>query len=252
MSASSSGGAPRALPWVAATITRTEARTPRLRSIFLRAPTAAHVAGQHLDVRLTAANGHQARRAYSIASAPGAAETELLVESLPGGEVSPWFSEVAMPGDTFEVKGPLGGVFLWRPEDGGPLLLAGGGSGIAPLLSVLRERAAGAAGVPTLLLYSVRRFEEAACVGELAALERADPALRVVMATTRGSATRPGDREGRFDGPAVTALLEQWGHQPRRALVCGPTTFVETITTALLLAGVPAGWILAERFGGAA
>ncbi|MCA3135014.1 MAG: oxidoreductase [Rhodocyclaceae bacterium] len=252
MSAVLAGGAPRALPWVAATITRTQARTPRLRSIFLRAPTAPHVAGQHLDVRLTAADGYHARRPYSIASAPGAAETELLVESLPGGEVSPWFVDVAAPGDTFEVKGPLGGVFLWRPEDRGPLLLAGGGSGIAPLLSMVRERAARAPGMPTLLLYSVRRFEEAAYPEELDALERADPALRVVIATTRGPAERPGDHEGRFDERAVAEQLARWGHSPLRALVCGPTAFVEAVTGTLLGAGVPASRILAERFGGSA
>lgn len=250
MSAPSPGGAPRALPWVDATITRTQARTPRLRSIFLRAPTRPHVAGQHLDVRLTAADGHQARRAYSIASPPGAAETELLVESLPGGEVSPWFHEQATAGDTFEVKGPLGGVFLWRPEHGGPLLLAGGGSGIAPLLSMLRERAARAPGLPTLLLYSVRRLEEVACPEELDAMQRADPALQVVIAATRGPAGRPGDREGRFDTQALGERLARWGRTPARACVCGPTAFVEVITHGLMAAGVAARCILAERFGG--
>lgn len=250
MSAARPGGPPRALPWVSATITRTQTRTPRIRSIFLRAPTVPHVAGQHLDVRLTAADGHQARRAYSIASAPGDAETELLVEALPGGEVSPWFHEQGMAGDTIEVKGPLGGVFLWRPEDGGPLLLAAGGSGIAPLLSMVRARAAWARGMPTLLLYSVRRIEEAVCLEELDSLERADPALRVVIATTRGPAGRPGDHEGRFDTQAVADQLARWGRTPARACVCGPTAFVETMTRAFMDAGVEARRILAERFGG--
>jgi ferredoxin-NADP reductase len=204
-----------------------------------------------VDVRLTAPDGYQARRAYSIASAPGAAEMELLVEAMPGGEVSPWFHEVAMAGDQFEVKGPLGGMFVWRPADGGPLLLAGGGSGIAPLLSMLRERAARAPGVPTLLLYSVRRFEDVVWPGELTRHQQADPALRVVIATTRGPAGRPGDHEGRFDTGVIAAQLARWGHAPARAYVCGSTAFVEALAEGLMRAGLAARDIRAERFGGA-
>lgn len=252
MSAAPPGGVPRALPWVTATVVRAEPRTARIRSIFLDAPLPAHASGQHVDVRLTAQDGHQARRAYSIASVPGASALELLVEVLPGGEVSPWFHAVAMAGDQLEVKGPLGGMFVWRPSDGGPLLLAGGGSGIAPLLSIVRDRSERAPGLPTLLLYSVRRFEDVVWPDELSACQRADPALRVVIATTRGPAGRPGDHEGRFDAASIAAQLEHWGHAPAHVFVCGSTGFVEAMTGGMMRAGVAARDIRAERFGGAA
>jgi ferredoxin-NADP reductase len=118
--------------WLEARIERIEAVTPRMRSFFFASPMAAHLAGQHVDVRLTADDGYEAQRSYSIASAPGSAQLELLIEKLDDGEVSPFFHEIARVGDTIELRGPIGGHFIWRVEDGGPLALVAGGSGIAP------------------------------------------------------------------------------------------------------------------------
>ena len=125
--------------WHEAEIEKVVRATPRIVSVFLKAPIARHVAGQHLDVRLTAPDGYEAQRSYSIASAPGEARIELLIEKLDDGEVSPYFHEVARAGDTFDVRGPLGGHFIWRAQDGGPVLLVAGGSGIAPLMAIVRD-----------------------------------------------------------------------------------------------------------------
>jgi len=145
--------------WQQAAIERIVVQTPRVKSFFLRTPIERHVAGQHLDVRLTAEDGYHAQRAYSIASAPGDA-IELAIEELAEGEVSPYFHEVAQPGDTFEVRGPLGGHFVWNASDGGPVLLVGGGSGVAPLMAMARERNRAAPRVPMLLVYSSRTWED--------------------------------------------------------------------------------------------
>src|SRR5206468_10076052 len=146
--------------WHEAVIERIVHRTPRITSVFLRAPIGAHVAGQHVDVRLTAPDGYQAQRSYSIASAPGTEAIELAIERLEHGEVSPFFHEVARPGDTVEVRGPIGGHFVWRAEDGGPILLIAGGSGIVPLMAIARHRATAALETIALLVYSARTWEE--------------------------------------------------------------------------------------------
>jgi ferredoxin-NADP reductase len=138
--------------WQEAVIERIVPRTPRVISVFLRVRLDAYVAGQHVDVRLTAPDGYQAQRSYSIASAPGAKDIELAIERLEDGEVSPFFHEVARPGDTIEVRGPIGGHFIWRAEDGGPILLIGGGSGVVPLMAIVREWSATEPKTPVLLV----------------------------------------------------------------------------------------------------
>src|SRR5918998_4836606 len=141
------------VPWQEAVIERIEAQTGRVKSFFLR-PQKWRLfrAGQHLDIRLTAPDGYQVQRSYSVASAPGLQGLyELVVERLEDGEVSPFFHDVAEAGDAIEIRGPFGGHFVWRPEDGGPLLLIGGGSGVAPPLSILRHRAAGGSAVSVVL-----------------------------------------------------------------------------------------------------
>src|SRR4029453_11997827 len=142
------------LRWQEAVIERIIPQTARVISIFLRADLGLHAAGQHLDIRLTAPDGYQAQRSYSIASAPGADSIELAIERLEGGEISPYFHEVAQPGDSIEVRGPIGGHFIWRAEDGGPILLIGGGSGEVPLMAMLGYRAAMAPETSALLVYS--------------------------------------------------------------------------------------------------
>src|SRR6202011_2479269 len=146
--------------WQEAVIDRIAPRTRRVVSVFLRLRLDPHLAGQHVDVRLTAPDGYQAERSYSIASAPGAGSIELAIERLEGGEVSPSFDEVAMRGAPIEIRGPIGGHFVWRSTDGGPLLLIGGGSGVVPLMAMIRYRAAAASEAEALLVYSSRTWEE--------------------------------------------------------------------------------------------
>ena len=249
-------GAPPSTPaptrWVSASIERVVHQTPRAVSVFVRAPLPEHVAGQHVDVRLTADDGYQAQRSYSIASAPGAAALELVIERLPDGEVSPYFHEAAQPGDTFDLRGPLGGHFVWRAADGGPLLLVGGGSGVVPLMSIAREHAARASTAPALLVYSARTWGDIIFRDELLAARAAGRTLEIMLATTRED-PRPGvDLGGRLDAATLGGVLARWGHAAQRAYVCGSNPFVEAIATALVEAGLAPARIRTERYGGSA
>jgi ferredoxin-NADP reductase len=241
-----------ATPWREAVIERIEHRTSRVASLFLRVSLAPALAGQHLDVRLTAPDGYQAQRSYSIASEPAAPLIELAVERLSNGEVSPYFVDVAQPGDTIEVRGPLGGHFIWRAEDAGPLLLVAGGSGIAPLMSILRHRARTAPKTDALLVYSSRTWEEVIFRDELLRAESSDPHLGFIVSTTREGRHRPTDLERRLDRDALGEILTRWRLTAEHAYVCGSTPFVETVANALVDEGVPAGRIRTERYGGAA
>jgi ferredoxin-NADP reductase len=238
-------------PWHEAGIERIERATPRIVSVFLNAPLARHVAGQHLDVRLSAPDGYEAQRSYSIASAPGDAHIELIIEKLDEGEVSPFFHEIARAGDTIDVRGPLGGHFIWRAEDGGPLLLIAGGSGIAPLMAIVRDWARTAAATPLLLVYSARTWEELAFREELIDLEARHASLRFVGVTTRGPRQRAGDRDRRLDAASLKDLLAQWRQRARQVYVCGANRFVEAVINGLIDASLPAGIIRTERYGGA-
>lgn len=237
--------------WQEAVIARIEPATPRIASVFLKADIARHIAGQHLDVRLTAPDGYEAQRAYSIASAPGEAPIELIIEKLDDGEVSPYFHEVAQAGDSIEVRGPLGGHFIWRAEDGGPLLLLAGGSGMAPLMAMVRDWARGGGQTPLLLVYSARTWEELAFCDELLQLELRHPAFRFIAAITRGPKQRAGDSERRIDAASLRQMLAGWRHLPRHVYVCGSNRFVEGVTRGLPDASLPAGIIRTERYGGA-
>ena len=240
--------------WVEGRIERVEVATPRLKRFFLTAPLPRHVAGQHVDVRLTAEDGYEARRSYSIASAPGAPEIELLIEKLDDGEVSPFFHDIALSGDTIELRGPLGGHFVWRPADGGPLLLVAGGSGVVPLMAMVRDWAGSTHSthaMPLMLVYSARTAAELAFAGELRALEAAAPLFTWVAVTTREAPVRARDRGRRLDSAAVRAVLADWGHAPAHVFVCGSNRFVEAVAGGLLDAAVPAHLIRTERYGGA-
>ncbi|MDQ6635865.1 MAG: ferredoxin reductase [Gemmatimonadota bacterium] len=239
-----------ASPWQTAAIERIVHRTPRVSSLFLRVALAAHEAGQHVDIRLTASDGYQAQRSYSIASPPGAASVELAVERLDNGEVSPFLTDVARAGDTIEVRGPIGGHFIWRAEEGGPLLLVAGGSGVAPLMSMLRHRAAAAPRTPALLAYSARIWDEVIFREELLTAEAGDPNFRLVVTTTREPRHRPADLERRLEREVLREILARWAQTPRLVYVCGATAFVEAVATALVAESIPADRIRTERYGG--
>lgn len=220
-------------------------------SVFLDVAIGPYRAGQHVDIRLTAPDGYQAERSYSIASAPNAERIELAIERLDDGEVSAYFHEVAETGDTFELRGPIGGHFVWEDQDGGPLLLVAGGSGIAPLMSILRYRHDVRSDVPTLLIFSARTWNDIIFREELLALEANDPQFEFIAAITRGIPVREKDIAHRLDDDAIGRVLTDWGQVPRHAYVCGSNRFVEAAATGLINAGVPAEIIRTERYGGA-
>ena len=232
--------------WREAVIAAIEPVTPRVKRFRLAVDFAEHVRpGQHVDVRLTAEDGYQAQRSYSIASAPDASGTiELMIEGLPDGEVSGFFMEVAQVGDAIELRGPIGGAFVWTPEDGGPLLLVGGGSGVVPLLAMLRHRARAAPEVPCRLIYSTRSRAEAIARAELEARAREEPGFGLHLLTTREGAAQ------RIDGAVVAEAIAVLGAMPALSFVCGSNPFVGAASALLVAAGRPAATIRTERFGG--
>jgi ferredoxin-NADP reductase len=205
-----------------------------------------HQAGQHVDVRLTADDGYQAQRSYSIASAPDGTRVELTVERIDDGEVSPYLADELRPGDRIELRGPVGGYFVWEPARGGPLLLVAGGSGVVPLMAMVRRRAAAGSDAEARLLVSSRSWDDVIYRDELARLS--GDGLTVVHTLTR--ATPPG-----WDGYArrvdATMLAEVAPGPAERPLVyvCGPTPFVEAVAEALVGLGYERGAIRTERFG---
>lgn len=226
--------------------TRTE--TPTGRSIVLDVPGwPGNIAGQHVDVRLTAPDGYTAVRSYSLASAGDAQQVQLGVDRLPDGEVSPYLVDEVRPGDQLEVRGPLGGWFVWRPTDTQPVQLIGGGSGIVPLIAMIRSHADSGSTVPFRLLYSVRTPHDVFFADELAAL--AGPHLSVTFVYTR--VTPPG-----WDAPPARLTKEVLAASVLPAsddpsvFVCGPTGFVESVASWLVQLGHEASRIKTERFGG--
>lgn len=237
-------------PWHALVVERIVHHTPRVASLFLGNALGSFEAGQHVDIRLVAEDGYEARRSYSIASAPGGATVELLVERLDDGEVSPFLHDVVRVGDTLDVRGPIGGHFVWTAARGGPLLLVAGGSGIAPLMSMLRHRARTALAVDALVIYGARTRDDLVFRDELVAMAAADARLTVVFGTSREAARRDGDFAGRIGRGVVARSLARWGRAAKHAYVCGSTGFVETATSALVAEGIAASAIRAERYGG--
>jgi ferredoxin-NADP reductase len=221
---------------------------PRARTIALDVPDwPGHRAGQHVDVRLTAEDGYQAQRSYSIASAPELNALELTVELVDDGEVSPYFVDELREGDQFEVRGPIGGHFSWTLSDGGPLLLVGGGSGLVTLMAMLRHRGARASDVEAHVLVSARSADDALYREEL---ERLEPraGLRVDWTYTR---TAPPGWTG-YDRRVDAAMLADVAPAPVAQLlifVCGPTPFVEAVADLLVDGGYDPRTIHAERFG---
>jgi ferredoxin-NADP reductase len=240
---------PRArIVWREMTILEIVEETRHAKTITLEDPGwPGHVAGQHVDVRLTAEDGYQAERSYSIASAPEDPRLALTVERIDDGEVSPYLADELRPGDQLEVRGPVGGHFTWRAEDGGPLLLLAGGSGLVPLMAMLRHRAARGATIDTRLLASSRSWEDTLYRDELTRMS-AEDGVSIRFTLTR--ATPPGwsgfDR--RVDAAMLTEIGPRVSERPR-IFVCGPTAFVETVADALVAIGHPPASIHAERFG---
>jgi ferredoxin-NADP reductase len=244
-------GTPR-LEWQEAKITAIASDTPRVRS-FVFAPSAPFRfrAGQHVDVRLTAPDGYQAERSYSIASAPERSDgIELAVERLDDGEVSPFFHDVAAIGDLIELRGPIGGHFVWSVEDGGPLLLLGGGSGVVPLMSMLRHRAAQGSRVPALLLFSARTWDDVIFRDELIAMHDRHDGFELALALTRDRPRRAEDFGRRVDRTMVAELLSRLPAPPRHVFICGGNPFVEAAADGAIEAGITATMIRTERYGG--
>lgn len=214
--------------------------------ITLRLPDwPGHVPGQHVDVRLTAPDGYTAQRSYSIASPPERDDVELVVERLPGGEVSPYLADELRAGDPLELRGPIGGHFVWPAEPGGPVQLVAGGSGVVPMLAMLGHHRATGSEVPVRLLYSVRADDDVLGRAELAGR----PGLQVVLTYTRTPPPGWTGPAGRVDAD----LLARHTLAPERnpaVLVCGPTPFVEAVSQALVALGHDPGRIKTERFGG--
>lgn len=238
------------LIWQIATVKAVRRETPSVRTLTLALPAwQRHRAGQHYDLRLTAADGYQAQRSYSIASEPErAGEIDLTVERLPDGEVSPYLHDVLEPGDQIEVRGPLGGYFVWDATRTEPLLLVSGGSGVVPLMAILRHRSATGSRVPAVVVYSARSVDEVIYHTELETLASHDPALRISITLTR---SRPAVWTGyarRIDEAMLTEALAALPPHPR-AYVCGPTLFVESVAGMLAGLGLPSAHVLTERFG---
>ncbi|MEP6565456.1 MAG: ferredoxin reductase [Mesorhizobium sp.] len=238
-------------PWQTAKITRIEKRTPRVTSFFfLLSRPFSYRAGQHVDVRLTAPDGYQARRSYSIASAPEAGATiELAIEKLDDGEVSPFFHEVAAVGDEVELRGPLGGHFVWSDGEGGPILLVGGGSGVVPLMAMVRHRVALKSVVPVALVFSVRVWDEVIFRDELIGLDDHRDGFDLVLTLTREAARRSADYSRRVDAAMMMQAIARLPETPKLAFVCGSNAFVSAAAQALIDADVPAGLIRTERYG---
>ena len=239
---------PGRLSWHLADVVETIVETPRTTTLRLVVPGwTGHRAGQHVDVRLTAEDGYQAQRSYSIASAPDAERVELTVERLDDGEVSPYLTDELRPGDKLELRGPIGGYFAWDVADGGPLLLIGGGSGVVPLMAMLRQRAAAGSDVPARLLYSSRSYVEIIYRNELERLG-ADDGLDVIHTLTRARPPGWAGYARRIDEAMLAEVA--WPPESRPLVyVCGPTRLVETVASTLVALGHAPGRIRTERFG---
>jgi len=239
-----------AISWQVGTVEGVAVETYRVKTFTFQLPEwRTFRPGQHVDIRLTAPDGYQAQRSYSIGSAPEMEGIiDLTIEMIPGGEVSSYFHEVVQLGDEIEMRGPIGGPFTWTKDVGGPLLLVAGGSGIVPLMSMLRHRKYQAPQVQTLLLYSSRSIEDIIYRKELEGSITADPNLTVLHTLTR---SQPSDWRGysrRVDQPMLEEATSRLKGIPH-ALICGPPAFVEAVADGLVALGVPPEKVRTERFG---
>ena len=237
------------LSWQFGTLAEVVTETPRVASLYFDVPDwVGHDAGQHVDVRLTADDGYQAERSYSIASPPDDRRLALTVERLDDGEVSPYLVGELQPGDKLELRGPIGGYFVWRGDDDRPLFLIGGGSGVVPLMSMLRHRARIGSKTPAVLLFSSRTLGDVIYREELERLQAASDGLRVVHTLTR---EKPAGWTG-YTRRVDEAMLREvaWPRERNPAVfICGPTPFVEAAASLLVGMGHDPRAIKTERFG---
>ena len=231
------------LGWRAASIADVRSETPRVKTIALDVPGwPGHRAGQHADIRLTAEDGYQAERSYSIAAPENGERVDLTVEEIDDGEVSPYLTGEARAGDELEIRGPVGGYFVWDPHYPGPSLLVSGGSGVVPLMAMIRQRGA----VPTTLVYSARTLEDVIYRDELERL--AGDGLDIVLTLTRSQPEGWTGHSRRVDADLLAEVAPGPEQRPL-AFVCGPTPFVEAVALALVDLGHDPGLVKTERFG---
>ncbi len=240
----------RTLAWQIGTVKAIRQETPTVKSFTISLPNfAPHRAGQHYDVRLTAQDGYQVQRSYSIASEPErTGEIDLTVERLADGEVSSYMHDVLVPGDLVELRGPIGGYFVWDTHQSGPLLLIGGGSGVVPLMSMLRHRTRAGMSVPTKLLYSVRSPDEVIYADEMNYLASLKNGFELALTYTR---RQPPDWKGyarRIDREMLREVVGPYGKEAQ-IYVCGPTLLVESAANTLVSLGFSGFQIHTERFG---
>ena len=236
--------------WQLATVSGFRDETATVRSFSLALPDwPGHRPGQHVDVRLTAGDGYSVERSYSIASEPErSGGLDITVERIPDGEVSAFLHDVVVPGDRFEVRGPIGGYFVWESPLGGPLLLVAGGSGVVPLMAMLRHRAAARSMVPSRLLYSSRGAEEIIYRAELEQLAVDGIGLGVVHTLTRSQPPGWTGYARRIDERMLSEVIAPLG-EATKVFICGPTALVENAANALVRLGLPAAQVRTERFG---
>lgn len=238
------------LEWQIASVKALTAETPKVKTFTLSVPNwIPHRAGQHYDVRLTAPDGYQAQRSYSIASEPERiGEIDLTVERLEDGEVSSYMHDILIPGDQIEVRGPIGGYFVWEAGMGGPLLLIAGGSGIVPLMAMIRHRASAGSGIPTRLLYSSRTPEDAIYFDELEGLGTTNSGPEIIHTFTRAQPPGWTGYARRIDQAMLGEVVQPLGQAPQ-TFICGPTLLVEAAANGLVQLGVKPSQIRTERFG---
>ncbi len=237
------------LAWQLCDVAELVEETPTVKTLVLDAHDwAGHLAGQHVDIRLTAEDGYQAQRSYSIASAPEDGRLALTVERLADGEVSPYLTDVLLVGDKLELRGPIGGYFVWEAGQGGPVLLVGGGSGVVPLMAMARHRFAAASDARMRLLYSAKREDELIYRAELDELAGCNDGFEPFFTLTR---EQPPGWQGygrRVDAEMLAEVGWPAAESPL-AFVCGPTGFVEAVASALVASGWPPERVKTERFG---